>query len=68
MSTQSQSQQQPAHAQAQPDGGQDLLAVACVVDASLSLATEWTRIVTGYIIPMLKRLNEAYSGYQVRFT
>jgi hypothetical protein len=63
--SQSQQQQQPPHVQAQPEAGQDVLAVACVIDASLHLATEWTRVVTGYIFPLLKRLNEAYSGHQV---
>ncbi|KAG1726263.1 uncharacterized protein EDB91DRAFT_1254405 [Suillus paluster] len=64
--SQSQSQQQQPHVQAQLDAGQEVLAVACVVDASLSLATEWTRVVTGYILPILKRLNEVYNGHQFR--
>ena len=54
--------------QAPPDVGQDVLAIVCVIDASLSLATEWTRVLTGYISPILQRLYETYSGYQVSFT
>jgi hypothetical protein len=65
MSTQSLNQ---PFIQAPPDAGQDVLAIVCVIDASLSLATEWTRVLTGYISPILKRLYETYSGYQVSFT
>lgn len=43
----------------------DLVAVACVVESSLTLATEWTRILFDYVSPMLKRLNEIHNGYQV---
>lgn len=69
MSTQShsQSQQQQPHIQAQPEAGQDVLAVACVIDASLSLAAAWPSVVKGYILPLLKRLNETYSSHQVSF-
>jgi mediator of RNA polymerase II transcription subunit 25 len=70
MSSQLQSQQQASQleGQAQTNSGQEVLAVACVIDASLALATEWTRVLTAYILPILKRLNEAYSGHSVRFT
>jgi len=70
MSNQLQSQQQVSQyeAQAQANASQEVLAVACVIDASLALATEWTRVFTAYILPILKRLNEAYSGHSVRFT
>jgi mediator of RNA polymerase II transcription subunit 25 len=70
MSNQLQSQQQVSQleVQAQSNPGQDVLAVACVIDASLALATEWTRVFTAYILPILKRLNEAYIGHSVRFT
>lgn len=66
MSAQLQSQQQAPQVQAQSDAAQEVLAVACVIDASLSLATEWTRVLTAYIMPILKRLNETYSGHQFR--
>jgi hypothetical protein len=42
-----------------------ILAVACVVDSSLTLAAEWSLILTEYISPLLKRLSEVYLGYQV---
>ncbi|KAG2756836.1 hypothetical protein P692DRAFT_20790624 [Suillus brevipes Sb2] len=68
MSSQLQSQQQASQleGQAQTNSGQEVLAVACVIDASLALATEWTRVLTAYILPILKRLNEAYSGHSFR--
>lgn len=68
MSSQLQSQQQVSQleGQAQSNPGQEVLAVACVIDASLALATEWTRVFTAYILPILKRLNEAYSGHSFR--
>lgn len=68
MSNQLQSQQQVSQyeAQAQANASQEVLAVACVIDASLALATEWTRVFTAYILPILKRLNEAYSGHSFR--
>ncbi|KAG9315132.1 hypothetical protein JVU11DRAFT_4255 [Chiua virens] len=37
----------------------DIVAVACVVEASLLLASEWSRILTEYVFPLLRRLNEA---------
>ncbi|KAG1821560.1 uncharacterized protein BJ212DRAFT_1296934 [Suillus subaureus] len=68
MSNQLQSQQQVSQleVQAQANAGQEVLAVACVIDASLALATEWNRVFTAYILPILKRLNEAYSGHNFR--
>lgn len=68
MSNQLQSQQQvpQLEVQAQANPGQEVLAVACVIDASLALATEWTRVFGAYILPILKRLNEAYSGHNFR--
>ncbi|KAG1870716.1 hypothetical protein DFJ58DRAFT_22358 [Suillus subalutaceus] len=65
MSNQLQSQQQVPQLEVQAQG-QEVLAVACVIDASLALATEWTRVFTAYILPILKRLNEAYSGHNFR--
>lgn len=45
---------------------QDLLAVACVVEASVTLASEWPRVLTEYIFPLLKRLNELHPAHQFR--
>ncbi|KAI6107910.1 hypothetical protein F5141DRAFT_1005488 [Pisolithus sp. B1] len=45
---------------------QDLLAVACVVEASVTLASEWPRILTEYISPLFKRLNELHPAHQFR--
>lgn len=68
MFNQLQSQQQVSQleVQAQSNASQEVLAVACVIDASLALATEWTRVLTAYILPILKRLNEAYHGHNFR--
>ncbi|KAI6042458.1 hypothetical protein EDC04DRAFT_2658214 [Pisolithus marmoratus] len=46
--------------------GQDLLAVACVVEASIALAAEWSRILAEYIFPLLKRLHELHPTHQFR--
>ena len=43
----------------------DIVAVACVVEASLLIASEWTRILIEYIYPLLKRLNELHPSHQV---
>lgn len=43
----------------------DLVAVACVVDSSLLLASEWSRILIEYVYPLLKRLNELHPSHQV---
>jgi hypothetical protein len=48
-----------------PEPNADLVAVACVVEASLLLASEWPRILTEYIFPLLKRLNELHPTHQV---
>ncbi|KAI5998822.1 hypothetical protein EDD15DRAFT_2363680 [Pisolithus albus] len=45
---------------------EDLLAVACVVEASVILASEWPRILAEYIFPLLKRLNELHPAHQFR--
>lgn len=69
MSNQLQSQQQASQLEGQAQSntaGQEVLAVACVIDASLALAAEWTRVFTAYILPILKRLNEAHSGHNFR--
>src|ERR1700691_1112342 len=39
----------------------EILAVACVVESSLVLASEWSRILVDYISPLLKRLNESHT-------
>ncbi|KIK94223.1 hypothetical protein PAXRUDRAFT_143360 [Paxillus rubicundulus Ve08.2h10] len=49
-----------------PEPNADLVAVACVVEASLPLASEWSRILIEYIIPLLKRLNELHPTHQFR--
>ncbi|KAI6025813.1 hypothetical protein F5J12DRAFT_810524 [Pisolithus orientalis] len=46
--------------------GQDFLAVACVVDTSIAVASEWPRILTEYISPLLRRLNELHPAHQFR--
>ncbi|KAL4066797.1 hypothetical protein J3A83DRAFT_4190032 [Scleroderma citrinum] len=49
-----------------PEQGHDLVAVACVIEASITLASEWSRILVEYILPLLKRLSELYPNYQFR--
>ncbi|KAH0833161.1 hypothetical protein J3R83DRAFT_12188 [Lanmaoa asiatica] len=49
-----------------PESSADLVAVACVVDASLLLASEWSRILTEYVYPLLKRLSELHPSHQFR--
>ncbi|KAF9243561.1 hypothetical protein BU15DRAFT_43066 [Melanogaster broomeanus] len=49
-----------------PEPNADLVAVACVVEASLILASEWSRILTEYVFPLLKRLNELHPTHQFR--
>jgi hypothetical protein len=39
----------------------ELVAVACVVESSLVLASEWSRVLVDYISPLLKRLSEAHT-------
>lgn len=48
-----------------PESSADLVAVACVVEASLLLASEWSRILIDYVYPLLKRLNELHPAHQV---
>lgn len=48
-----------------PEQSIDLVAVACVVEASLLLASEWSRILIEYVYPLLKRLNELHPSHQV---
>ncbi|KAF9463838.1 hypothetical protein BDZ94DRAFT_1257562 [Collybia nuda] len=43
----------------------ELLAVAFVVESSLSVFTEWQRILRDYVAPMLKRLSETNPGYKL---
>ncbi|KAH7884579.1 hypothetical protein F5I97DRAFT_1929424 [Phlebopus sp. FC_14] len=49
-----------------PEQTNDLVAVACVVEASLLLACEWSRILGEYMVPLLKRLTELYPNHQFR--
>lgn len=48
-----------------PEPSVDLVAVACVVEASLLLASEWSRILIEYVYPLLKRLSEIHPAHQV---
>lgn len=43
----------------------NILAVVCVVESSLTLASEWLRVLVEYVSPMLKRLHDAFTGHQV---
>lgn len=51
---------------AAPEQGQDLVAVACVVEGSFVLASEWPRVLTEYISPLLKRLHDLHHNHQFR--
>jgi hypothetical protein len=42
-----------------------IVALACVVESSLTLASEWRWILSEYVVPVLKRLNDIHPGYQV---
>lgn len=42
------------------------VAVVCVVESSLNLASEWNTIFAEYILPLLKRLGEAHVSQLVR--
>ncbi|TFK40100.1 hypothetical protein BDQ12DRAFT_680349 [Crucibulum laeve] len=44
----------------------DIIAVAFVVESSLTVAAEWTRIFVDYVPHMLKRLTDAHPGYKLR--
>ena len=48
-----------------PEPGVDLVAVACVVESSLLLASEWSRVLIEYVYPLLRRLNELHPSHQV---
>lgn len=43
----------------------ELVAVVCVVESSLILASEWNSILTEYILPLFKRLGEAHAAQLV---
>lgn len=44
----------------------EVVAVACVVESSLILASEWSRVLVDYVFPLLKRLGEAHTvGHQM---
>lgn len=43
----------------------DLLAIAFVVEASLTISRQWQHIVQDYIGVMVKRLNENYPAHKV---
>ncbi|KAK0450014.1 hypothetical protein EV421DRAFT_1295977 [Armillaria borealis] len=45
---------------------ENTIAVAFVVDASLSLATQWHLVIGQYVAPMLKRLSESNPGFRFR--
>lgn len=44
----------------------ELVAVVCVVESSLILASEWNTILTEYILPLFKRLGETHAAQLVR--
>ncbi len=44
---------------------ENTIAVAFVVDASLSLASQWHLVIGQYVAPMLKRLSESNPGFRV---
>ena len=48
-----------------PGATPELVAVAFVVEASLTVANEWPRIIMEYISPMLKRVMDTNPGYKV---
>jgi len=43
----------------------DTIAIAFVVESSLTLAAEWHRVITEYVSQMLKRLSETHPGCKV---
>ncbi|KAF7978845.1 hypothetical protein HWV62_44653 [Athelia sp. TMB] len=45
----------------------ELVAVACVVESSLFLASEWSAVLMEYISPLLKRLGEAHAAQSLLF-
>lgn len=44
-----------------PEPMSELVAVVCVVESSLVLASEWPRVLVDYISPLLKRLGDAHT-------
>ena len=54
-------------AQRQNNTPTEQLAIACLVDSSLSLLPEWTSLLLEYIQPLLSRLHEHTGGRQVKF-
>lgn len=48
-----------------PGQPSDVLAIAFVVESSLTVANDWQRIVMDYLTPMLRRLNDSNPGYKV---
>jgi hypothetical protein len=42
-----------------------IVALACVVESSLTLASEWRLILSEYVIPVIKRMIDIHPGYQV---
>ena len=46
--------------------GPGVLAIAFVVESSLTIVAEWRFIITDYVAPVLKRLSDANPGYRVR--
>lgn len=49
-----------AQAQAQ------IIAILCVIESSLTLATEWPQVQAEYLVPLLHRLGELHSTTHVR--
>jgi hypothetical protein len=43
----------------------NIVAVVCVVESSLTLASEWMRVLMEYVSHLFKRLHDAYAGHQV---
>ncbi|KAI0951598.1 hypothetical protein AcW1_008602 [Taiwanofungus camphoratus] len=44
----------------------EILAVACVVDSSVTLAFEWSQLLQEYVMPLLQRFRESYPDRQFR--
>jgi hypothetical protein len=56
----------PSAANQNPKTPDNIVAVVCVVESSLTLASEWSRVLVEYVSPLFKRLHDAYAGHQVR--
>jgi hypothetical protein len=50
----------------EPATSSDLVAIAIVVESSLVLLSEWIRVLSEYVSPLLKRLSETHVGHQFR--